>query len=472
MPMEGNNSEQYYHVLSVPYPTQGHINPMLQFCKRLAFKGLKATLAITTFVSNSNSTDVIAGVSESKSSSVQFDTISDGFDQDGFSGAGGTDAYLSRFEAAGSETLAGLINKYADSPYPIRCIVYDSFLPWALDVAKQHGLMAAPFFTQACAVNWIYYHLHHGLLPLPLPLSNSLPVEIPGLPPLELRDMPGFIGVPGSYPAYFQMVLKQYGNVERADFVLVNTNYELEAEVVDAMRRLSPVMPIGPTIPSLYLDKRVEDNKVYGLNLFGPSSSIDWLSTKPPGSVVYISFGSLADLDSRQMEELAWGIDATNFNFMWSTRCSEEEAKLPESFVQRTRNKGLIVKWSPQVEVLANEAVGCFLTHCGWNSVVEALSLGVPMVGMPQWTDQPPNAKLMEDVWRVGVRARENDEAGLVTRGEIEACIRRVMQGEEGKEFKANAKRWSILAKEAVSEGGSSDQNIDAFIRKLESFTG
>ncbi|GAB4825785.1 hypothetical protein Ancab_008661 [Ancistrocladus abbreviatus] len=160
---------------------------------------------------------------------VHFDTFSDGCDVGGFATAESIDAYLSRFKDAGSASLARqLIEKHADSKQPIDCIVYDSFLPWALDVAKQYGLRAAVFYTQACAVNCIYYYLHHGQLKLPV---VSPPVRIPGLPPLEIVDMPGFVSVPGSYPAYFQMVLDQYSNVDGVDFILVNTYYELEKEV-------------------------------------------------------------------------------------------------------------------------------------------------------------------------------------------------------------------------------------------------
>ncbi|GMH19748.1 hypothetical protein Nepgr_021589 [Nepenthes gracilis] len=216
------------HVLGVPYPTQGHINPMIQFCKCLASRGIKVTFAITIFVANSNSFNHPSN--SGRPSPLHFDTISDGFDVGGFAEAGSIADYLSRFEAAGSESLAVLLRKHADSGHPVDCVVYDSFLPWALDVAKQCGAIGAPFFTQACAVNFIYYYLHHGLLKLPI---SSPPAVIPGLPPLEIADMPGFIGEPGSYPAYFRMCLKQFSNLDEADFGLVNTCYELEAEVRD-----------------------------------------------------------------------------------------------------------------------------------------------------------------------------------------------------------------------------------------------
>ncbi|KAK9265578.1 hypothetical protein L1049_007410 [Liquidambar formosana] len=452
--MEKEKKRYGGHVLAVPYPSQGHVNPMLQFSKCLASKGLKATLATTVFISRSM---------RPQSGLVQFDTISDGYDDGGFMEAESIDAYLARLEAIGSKTLAELIMKYEKSEHPIRCIVYDAFLPWALDVAKQFGLVGAAFFTQPCAVNYIYYYAYHGLLKLPV----SSPVSIPGLPLLHLPDMPSFIYVPGSYPAYFEMVLSQFSNAEKADLILVNTFYKLEHEVVDSMSKVSPLMTIGPTIPSIYLDNRIENDKDYGLNLFtlDPSACTNWLSSKPIGSVIYVSFGSMANLGEQQMEELAWGLKGSNYYFLWVVRASEE-AKLPKGFAEEMEDKGLLVNWSPQLEVLASEAVGCFFTHCGWNSTVEALSLGVPMVGMPQWTDQTTNTKFVEDVWRVGIRVKVDDD-GIVRREEIEFCIREVMEGERGKEMKNNARKWKELAKEAVDEGGTSDKNIDEFVSKL-----
>ncbi|KAG5589096.1 hypothetical protein H5410_039610 [Solanum commersonii] len=115
------------------------------------------------------------------------------------------------------------------------------------------------------------------------------------------------------------------------------------------------------------------------------------------------------------MEELAWGLKNSN-NFLWVVR-STEESKLPKNFLEElTIEKGLVVSWCPQLQqVLEHESMGCFLMHCGWNSILEAISLGVPMVTIPQWTDQPTNAKLVKDVWKIGVRAKQ-DEKGIVRR--------------------------------------------------------
>lgn len=218
------DKENKGHVLAVPYPSQGHISPLLQLCKRFASKGIKATLATTIFISTT---------SPYLSSAVQIDTISDGYDDGGFSQADTISSYLKRLESVGSETLSQLITKHNNTRNPITCVVYDPFLPWALEVAKRFGLVAAAFFTQSCAVNYIYCLLHHGKLNLSVSSSSSdsTPVSIDGLPELELQDMPSFIWVSGSYPAYFELVLNQFSNAHKADCILVNSFYDLEKEV-------------------------------------------------------------------------------------------------------------------------------------------------------------------------------------------------------------------------------------------------
>lgn len=233
------------------------------------------------------------------------------------------------------------------------------------------------------------------------------------------------------------------------------------------MSNLWPLGTVGPTVPSMFLDKQLKEDKAYGLSLFKPNTDvcINWLNGRESGSVVYVSFGSLAVLNVKEMVELALGLKSSNAYFLWVVRSAEHD-KLPDNFVEDVKEKGLIVSWCPQLEVLAHHAVGCFVTHCGWNSTLEALSLGVPMVAMPQWTDQSTNAKFVEDIWKVGLRAQPKDEEGIVRREVIEHCIKEVIEGERGKEMKRNSMKWKNLAEAAVSEGGSSDRSIDEFISR------
>lgn len=244
-------------------------------------------------------------------------------------------------------------------------------------------------------------------------------------------------------------------------------NVWIKLQAVEEMSKIGPTLTIGPTIPSFYIDNHNENDKKYELNLFSikpeeASSTTKWLETKPKGSVVYMSFGSLANMSIIQMVELAVGLVESNYFFIWVVRESEEW-KIPKGFVAE---KGLILKWCSQIEVLSNEAVGCFFTHCGWNSTLETLCLGVPMVTMPQWTDQPTIAKYVEDVWKVGVRVKVGED-GIVGKEEIKACIGTVMEGDRAIEFKENALRWKQVVLQALGEGGSSMKNIDQFISSL-----
>ncbi|KAJ7961727.1 Glycosyltransferase [Quillaja saponaria] len=445
------------HCLVLPYPAQGHINPLLQFSKRLEHKGARVTLVTTHFIINSLH-------KESSSSSIQLETISDGFDEGGYEEAGSAEAYLERFWLVGPKTLVELLEKLSSSGNQVDCIVYDSFMPWVLDIAKKFGLIGAVIFTQCNAVNNIYYHVHRGKLKLPLSDTEFL---LPGLPPLAPYDLPSFLYAFGTYPGFLEMVVGQFSNIEKADWVLCNTIYELETEVTDWMAKMWPVRTIGPAIPSMFLDKQLEDDRDYGFSIFKPDSEacMKWLDDKPIGSVVYVSFGSWATLDAEQMDEIANGLKDCGSPFLWVVRTSEED-KLPKDILNTSNEKGLVVTWCPQLQVLAHESVGCFMTHCGWNSILEALSLGVPMIGVPQISDQSTNAKFIMDVWKMGIRTHV-DEKGIVSRQAVESCIREILDGDRGKEIKSNANKWKTLAVEAVDEGGSSDKNIEEFVSKL-----
>lgn len=235
------------------------------------------------------------------------------------------------------------------------------------------------------------------------------------------------------------------------------------------MSKISPIRAIGPTIPLRYMqDQQLPDDKDFSLHFYVPnvSACMNWVNARQDKSVVYVSFGSLAELDVAQMEEVAWGLKQSDKYFLWVVRPSEEP-KLPKDFVQETFKKGLVVKWCSQLDVLAHKAIACFVTHCGWNSTLEALSSGVPMVAMPRWSDQSVNAKYVVDVWKMGVKAAQNDETGIVTRDVVEYCIREVMDGKRGEELKRNAKKWREIARKAVKEGGSSDRCINEFVDNL-----
>ncbi|XP_061351183.1 UDP-glycosyltransferase 74G1-like [Gastrolobium bilobum] len=453
--MEKEKKNYVAHCLVLPYPAQGHINPMLQFSKRLVERGVKVTLI--TVISNWKT------ITNKNLRSIEVESISDGYDDGGLEAAESLEVYKDTFWRVGPQTLSELLQKLACSNNPADCVIYDAFLPWSLDVAKKFGLLGAAFFTQTCSVNNIYFHAYKKFVELPLSRTEFL---LPGLPKLASGDLPSFLYKYGSYPGYFDIIMNQFSNIDKADWVLANTFYELEKEVVDWLGKIWPLKPIGPSVPSMFLDKRLQDDNEYGVSMFDPNieACIKWLDEKPKDSVVYVSFGSMAGLSEEQTEELACGLRDSGSYFMWVVRACEQY-KLPKEFLE-TSEKGLIVTWCPQLQVLTHEAVGCFLTHCGWNSTLEAVSLGVPMIAMPLWTDQITNAKHIADAWKMGIKAVA-DEKEIVRRGTIKHCIKEMMETEKGNEIKNNAIKWKNLAKNSIDEGGSSDKNIEDFVAKL-----
>ncbi|KAL6656339.1 hypothetical protein ACP70R_007165 [Stipagrostis hirtigluma subsp. patula] len=430
------DSEHSVHVLLLPYPSQGHINPLLQFGKRLAARrGVRCTLAATRFV-------LAQSQKPSPGDAVRVAAISDGCDRGGFREAGGVGAYLARLEAAGSETVDELLRSEAARGRPVHAVVYDAFMPWAQRVARRRGAACAAFFTQACAVDVAYAHAWagHAVPPLAGDEETTPAVELPGLPAgLRRRDLPTFLVEPDDCPAYLDLVVNQFRGLDTADHVFVNSFYELEPQESEYMASTWRAKTVGPTVPSAYLDNRLPDDTSYGFHLYTPMTATtrSWLDARPAGSVVYVSFGSVATPGPVQMAEVAEGLYNCGKPFLWVVRESET-SKIPKGFADKAKERGLIVTWSPQLEVLAHPAVGCFVMHCGWNSTTEGLSIGVPMVAMPQWSDQPMNAKYIEDVWRVGVRVRP-DEDGVVRKEEVERCVREVMEGERSMEYQQNA---------------------------------
>ncbi|CAN4090846.1 unnamed protein product [Withania somnifera] len=464
------------HVLLVTFPAQGHINPSLQFAKRLIKLGIEVTFATSIFahrrMAKATTSNALKG--------LNFAGFSDGYD-DGFKpDMDDPKRYMSEIRSRGSQTIRDILLKSSDKGRPVTSLVYTLLLPWAAEVARELHIPSALLWIQPATVLNIYYYYFNGYED-DIKCSSNDPnwcIQLPRLPLLKSQDLPSFLLSSSAEHAKYSFALPTFKEQldtldgEENPKVLLNTFDALELDALKAIEKYN-LIGIGPLIPSSFLDGKDPLDSSFGGDLFQKSNDyMEWLDSKPKASIVYISFGSILSLSRNQKEEIAKGLIEIKRPFLWVIRdqdngkeVEKEEEEL--SCMMELEKQGKIVPWCSQLEVLTHPSLGCFVSHCGWNSTLESLSLGVPMVAFPHWTDQGTNAKLIEDVWKTGVRLRVNED-GVVESEEIIRCIELVMDGgEKGEEMRKNAQKWKELAREAVKEGGSSEMNMKAFVQQV-----
>jgi UDP-glucose:(indol-3-yl)acetate beta-D-glucosyltransferase len=256
-------------------------------------------------------------------------------------------------------------------------------------------------------------------------------------------------------------------DMKKLKWVLANSFYELEKEVIESMEEECSIKPVGPLVPPSLLGQ--DENEDIGIEMWKPQDScMEWLGKQSDSSVIYVSFGSLIVLNNKQLESIAKALQKSKKPFLWVIKRREEAEALPlpEGFEEETKEQGMVVPWCPQTKVLVHPSIACFLTHCGWNSMLEAITAGTPMIAYPQWTDQPTNAKLISDVFRLGIRLQQEDD-GFVKTEEVERAIEEIVAGPRAEEFRRNASEMKRAAREAVAHGGSSERNIQSFVDEI-----
>lgn len=360
---------------------------------------------------------------------------------------------------------------------PVAAFVSDMFGLEAFELTR--GELGIPsymyFLTSAMTVEFMFYF-------------PTLHEEVS----CEFRDMPGPIRLPGCVPLHgrdfidpvqdraseaYKFVLRNSKMVSTmADGILLNSFKDLEPETIEDLLAggpgRPPVYPIGPVIQSG--SDGGEDS----------AHCLEWLGRHPTGSVLFVSFGSGGTLSMEQIHELAHGLETSGERFIWVVRSPEKSASgsffsgqtredplgfLPPGFVDRTRDRGLIVpSWAPQIGILSHPSTGGFLSHCGWNSTLESLSHGVPLIAWPLYAEQRQNAVLLSEGVKVAIRIKAG-ENGLVEKDEISKVIKSLMTGEEGKTLRLKAKELEAAAKAALGENGSSSQMLAQLALKWKS---
>lgn len=468
------------HAVCIPYPAQGHINPMLKLAKLLNCKGFHITFVNTEFnhkrLLKSRGPDSLKG-----SSSFQFKTIPDGLPP---SDVDATQDVPSLCESTTNTCLGPfreLLSQLNDTPSsgvpPVSCIVSDGAMSFTLAAAEELGIPEVLFWTTSACGCLAYMHyanlVEKGLTPLKDAsyLSNGFLEQeldwIPGMKGIRLKDLPSFLRTTNPDDYMINFVIQETERAKRASAIVLNTSQELEPDVIDSLSSiLPPIYAIGPL--HVLQNQVVDDEilKVMGSNLWKEEPEcLEWLDMKEPNSVVYVNFGSITVMTRDQMVEFAWGLANSKQEFLWIIRpdlVTGESAVLPPEFVEETKNRGFLAGWCPQEQVLNHPAVGGFLTHNGWNSTLESISSGVPMISWPFFAEQQTNCWFCWSQWGIGMEIN-ND----VKRDEVEKLVTELMVGGKGKEMKKKAMEWKKVVREATQPDGSSSSNLEMVIKVL-----
>ncbi|WCJ36743.1 UDP-glycosyltransferase 88B1 [Euphorbia peplus] len=307
---------------------------------------------------------------------------------------------------------------------------------------------------------------------------DTTKINCPGLPPMSPGDLPVVL-IDRSHRAYRYFVETSI-QMGKSAGLIVNTFESLELTAVNAIRegnctteepRPPPLYCIGPVIRTGESENKEE--------------CLDWLDTQPFCSVVFLCFGSMGVFSAAQLKEMAIGLEKSEVRFLWIVRtppqencgtkaelswnkCTADlEHLLPEGFLERTKGKGLVVKmWVPQVKILSHGSVGGFVTHCGWNSILESVSSGVPMLAWPLYAEQKVNAVALVDELKLALRVTESRD-GFVGANEFAGKLGELMKSDGGKCIRERVMGMKNAAVEARRDGGSSHATMAHLIESL-----
>nr|GMC85455.1 scopoletin glucosyltransferase-like [Ipomoea batatas] len=467
------------HVFFFPLMAQGHMIPTLDMAKLFASRGVKSTI-ITTPANQpvfSKPVDKYTQLGfQIQIRLLEFPGVEVGLPEDcqSVDKIPSVEARPRFFKACAmlQEPLEQILQETRPD-----CIVADMFFPWATNAAAKFDIPRLIFHgtsqLSSCAV-----HSLRVYKPFENVSSDSELFTIPNLPHgLKLTRSQVSPFERNEFESPMTEIMSRVRESEETSYgVIFNSFYELEPDYAEHYKKVlgRRAWSVGPL--SLY-NRDAEDKAERGKkSAINEHECLKWLDSKNPHSVVYICFGSVANFAPSQLHELALGIEDSGMDFVWVIRNKREEEKwMPERFEERTKGKGLIIRgWAPQVLILDHEAVGAFVTHCGWNSILEAVCAGVPMVTWPLFAEQFVNEKLMTDILQTGIgvgskqwKILDNDG---VKREAIAEAIKKVMISEESEAMRSRAKTMKDKAKKAIEEGGSSYLDFNSLLDELRAY--
>ncbi|CAN6310982.1 unnamed protein product [Urochloa humidicola] len=477
----GAGSTKKPHAVVVPYPLQGHVIPAVHLALRLAERGFAVTFVNTESVHHQTSRamgaddadggDIFAGVRARRAASseteldVRYELVSDGFPL-GFDRSLNHDQFMEGVLHVLPAHVEELLRRVVADP-ETTCLVVDTFFVWPATLARKLGVPYVSFWTEPALIFSLYYHMDlltkHGHFNCGKEPRKDTITYIPGVPSIEPNELMSYLQDTDTTSVVHRIIFKAFDEARHADYILCNTVEELEPSTIAALRAEKPFYAVGPIFPAGFARSAV------ATSMWAESDCSRWLDAQPAGSVLYISFGSYAHVTRHELHEIAAGVLASGARFLWVLRpdvvSSDDPDPLPEGFAAAAAGRGVVVPWCCQVEVLSHPAVGGFLTHCGWNSILESVWAGVPMLCFPLLTDQFTNRRLVAREWRAGVSIGDR---GAVEAGEVRARIEGVMGGEEGVKLREQVKKLRATLEAAVAPGGSSRGNFDEFVDVLK----
>ncbi|KAL0382765.1 UNVERIFIED_CONTAM: Beta-D-glucosyl crocetin beta-1,6-glucosyltransferase [Sesamum calycinum] len=317
-------------------------------------------------------------------------------------------------------------------------LIHDILLWWAGDIASKKNIPSVSFLTSGAATFSYFCHL-----------GQRGGVEFP-YPAIRLTEFELSMAMGALESSKNEEKDPDEDGWDSDRIIIVNSSREIDGKYMDYLSEMlkREFIPAG----SLVRD--------YGDDDADEAVLMDWLSQKDKFSCVFVSFGTEYFLKKEEIEEVAYGLELSNANFIWIVRFPKGdgttvEETLPAGFLERVGGRGRILeKWASQAKILTHPSVGGFVSHCGWNSLRESIEFGVPIIAMPMHLDQPMNAKLVADLG-VGVEVKRDNE-GRLQREEIAKVIRDVVVGESGGELRRRVverrERIRLRSREEIDE--------------------
>ncbi|KAI3806485.1 hypothetical protein L1987_22392 [Smallanthus sonchifolius] len=480
------------HIIMLPFMAQGHLIPFLELAHQILHHNPSFTITIANSPLNINYLrSAIANhpspPSQIHLKSLPFNTSDHGLPPNSENTDGlPLSQIIKLFHASAAlETPFRVFINDVVSRSPLVCIISDIFMGWANGVAKSFGIANYSFTTGGAYGTTAYCSIW-----LNLPHRNLVDggthdeFPVPGFPEscrFTITQLHQYLRAADGKDEWSRFFQPQISLSLQSNGWLCNTVEEMESMGLEVLRNYIklPVWCMGPLLPS----KMLKNNSDSGSGIIGqrsgkqpgiqPEKCIEWLDSHPVGSVLYISFGSQNTISETQMMELAKGLEESKKPFIWVIRPpigfdlkgDFQPDWLPIGFEDRIGKQGLVVRdWAPQLEILCHRSTGGFLTHCGWNSVMEGLSQGVPLIGWPLAAEQGYNAKMLVEEMGVcvvlarGVHSR-------VTKEEVSGMINVVLdrvEGGKGEDMRKKANKLKELISASVE--GSSYKAMDDFL--------